>query len=101
MTTLTKYNATAARSTLAAASTSLAEHLRYGPLETLDELRRCAKKLAITIEADEREYLAELVELVRLAHTAMAEFHEFTRELTTLVGELAAFGVEDAGRSTK
>ena len=89
-----KHHATAGRSTLAAASTSLAEHLRYGPLETLDQLRSCAKKLAIAIEAPEREYLAELVQLVRLAHAAMAEFHEFTRELTTLVGELAAFEVE-------
>ena len=86
--------ATAARSTLAVASTSLAEHLRDGPLETLEELRSCAKELATTLEMGQSEYLPELVELVRLAHTAMARFHEFTRELTTLVEELAASGAE-------
>ena len=86
--------ATPARPPLAAAS--LAEHLRDGPLETLDALRMRAKQLAIAIESDQREYLPELAELVGLAHTAMAEFHEFTRELTTLVDELAS-----AGRSTK
>ena len=77
------------RSTLAGASASLARHLRDRPLGTLDELRACAQKLATTIEKDKREYLWELVELVRIAHKAMAEFHEFTHELTILVDEVA------------
>lgn len=65
---------------------TLADRLREGPLRTLLTLQVRAGMLAA--DADEDRRLEKLTELVQLAHVAMAQFHEFTRELQTVVDDL-------------
>jgi len=75
----------------AAATTfhSLAQRLLDGPLRTVAALQSRAAELARNAQPGDSDYLADLTELVHLAQTAMLQFHEFTRELTALVAELA------------
>jgi hypothetical protein len=67
---------------------SLAERLREGPLRTLLSLHVRAGLLADVAEADDRQRLEKLIELVQLARSAMAQFHDFTLELQGLVDQL-------------
>lgn len=67
---------------------SLADRLREGPLRTLLTLQVRAGMLAA--DADEDRRLEKLTELVKLAHVAMTQFHEFTRELQSVVDDLMA-----------
>jgi hypothetical protein len=46
--------------------------------------------LAGDTDSDEAQRLEKLVELVQLARVAMAQFHDFTLELQTLIDELSA-----------
>jgi hypothetical protein len=69
---------------------SLAERLRDGPLRTLLTLHVRAGMLAGDIETDDGQRLEKLVELVELARVAMAQFHDFTLEVQSLVDHLSA-----------
>lgn len=69
---------------------SLAERLREGPFRTLLTLHVKAGMLAGDAEADERDRIEKLVELVELARVAMAQFHDFTLELQSLIDHLSA-----------
>jgi hypothetical protein len=69
---------------------SLAERLREGPLRTLLTLHVRAGMLAGDDETGDRERIEKLVELVQLARVAMAQFHDFTLELQSLIDHLAA-----------
>lgn len=69
---------------------SLAERLRDGPFRTLLTLHVKSGMLAGDAGADERERIEKLVELVQLARVAMAQFHDFTLELQSLIDQLAA-----------
>lgn len=75
-----------------AASTfeSLAERLREGPFRTLLTLHVKAGMLAGDAETDERDRIEKLIELVQLSRVAMAQFHDFTLELQSLIDHLAA-----------
>lgn len=65
---------------------TLADRLREGPLRTLLTLQVRAGMLAA--DADDDRRLEKLIELVKLAHVAMTQFHEFTRELQSVVDDL-------------
>ena len=67
---------------------TLADHLREGPLRTLLTLQVRAGMLAA--DADDERRLEKLMELVKLAHVAMTQFHEFTRQLQSVVDDLTA-----------
>jgi hypothetical protein len=67
----------------------LAERLRDGPLRTLLTLDVKAGMLSAEGEGD-AERVEKLVELVQLARVAMAQFHDFTLELQSLIDQLAA-----------
>jgi len=67
---------------------TLADHLREGPLRTLLTLQVRAGMLAA--DADDDRRLEKLMELVKLAHVAMTQFHEFTRQLQSVVDELTS-----------
>lgn len=69
---------------------SLAERLREGPFRTLLTLHVKAGMLAGDADADERDRIEKLVELVQLARLAMAQFHDFTLELQSLIDHLDA-----------
>ena len=68
---------------------SLAERLREGPFRTLLTLHVKAGMLAGDCEGDE-DRIEKLVELVQLARVAMAQFHDFTLELQSLIDHLSA-----------
>ena len=67
---------------------SLADQLREGPLRTLLTLQVRTGMLAADTDDDRR--LEKLVELVDLAHEAMRQFQDVTRELRSVVDELTA-----------
>jgi hypothetical protein len=83
-------HSTAARPAAAPAFEALAQRLLDGPLRTVAALQGRAAELAKAAQSGDGDHLADLTELVHLAQTAMLQFHEFTRELTALVAELAA-----------
>jgi hypothetical protein len=62
-----KRQAAVTRPTASAACSSLAEHLRDGPLKTIAELQARAAALARNAKVDDGEYPLELAELVLLA----------------------------------
>ncbi len=63
---------------------SLADRLRDGPLRTLLTLHVRAGMLADDSDSDD-ERVEKLLELVELARVAMAQFHDFTLEVQSLV----------------
>lgn len=69
---------------------SLAERLREGPFRTLLSLHVKAGMLANDAESGEQDRIEKLVELVQLARVAMAQFHDFTLELQSLIDHLSA-----------
>jgi hypothetical protein len=69
---------------------SLAERLREGPMRTLLQLHVTTGVFAGEAGGGDREQLEMLVELVELAQVAMAQFHDFTLELQSLVAHLSA-----------
>ena len=82
-------HSTAAEPAAAATFESLAQRLLDGPLRTVAALQGRAAELARAAQSGDGDYLGDLTELVHLAQTAMLQFHEFTRELTALVADLA------------
>jgi hypothetical protein len=71
-----------------ASLSSLAEHLRDGPLHELIELQRQTTEIAHRAGATRADRLRDLEQLVRLSLSAMEQFHAFTREFQTVLREL-------------
>jgi hypothetical protein len=69
---------------------SLADRLRDGPLRTLLTLHVRAGMLADGSDTDESERVDKLLELVELARVAMAQFHDFTLEIQSLIDHRSA-----------
>lgn len=69
---------------------SLSDRLRQGPLRTILTLHVRAGLLVGDDDADDGQRVEKLVELVQLARVAMAQFHDFTFELESLIDDLGA-----------
>jgi hypothetical protein len=74
---------------------ALAERLRDGPLRTLLTLHVRAGMLAGETDSDSGQRLEKLVELVELTRVAMAQFHDFTLEVQSLIDHLSAAAAKD------
>lgn len=84
----------AARNAAPLSIASLADHLRDGPLACLADLQTKAAQLSRAASANDGQQLEQLAEVVQLSQCAMQRFHAFTRDLATLVDDLAARATE-------
>jgi hypothetical protein len=72
----------------ASSLTTLAEHLRDGPLQRLVELQIETTALAVRLGDGAPAKMEDVQQLVRLSLSAMEHFNVFTRELGAVLREL-------------